>query len=276
MSINVTSNQKSPIRVVLFGGGPILERSVKQFIGLLETHPQIDFLGGFCQSEAQTFKKIVADLWRRRRLLAVPLLLLQFGKTIGHYLFQPRQEIRLNRIMKQVSDRIHFSPDIHAEEILAKVRALSPDLGLIYSSPILKPTLFEIPRYGTLGIHHGKLPEYRGKKTTFWAIYNGEEVAGVTIQKVNSRLDSGEIVKEGNVPINGRSLRAVWKDLETLGFDLYFQAILNFKQVLSEFHPQTEKKGKLYRDPKLKDILVFWGKQLFRKFKIDPIIIFFF
>jgi folate-dependent phosphoribosylglycinamide formyltransferase PurN len=265
MSANPRTQQDSPIRVVLFGGGPVLERSVKQFVGLLEAHPQIDFLGGFCQSEAQSFKAVMADLWRRRRLLAAPLLLMQIGNIIGHYLFQPRMEIRLNRIMKQVSNRIHFFPDIHAEEVLAQVRVLSPELGLIYSSPILKPALFEIPRQGTLGIHHGKLPEYRGKKTTFWAMFNGEEVAGVTIQKVNSRLDGGDIVREGSVPINHRSLRAVWKDLEILGFDLYIQAVLDMKHDTAELRPQQGKKGRLYRDPKYSDILRFWWRQLFRK-----------
>ena len=32
---------KDPIRVVLFGGGPVLERGVRQFIYRLEAHPEI-------------------------------------------------------------------------------------------------------------------------------------------------------------------------------------------------------------------------------------------
>ena len=163
--------------------------------------------------------------------------------------------------MKRLSDRIYFVRDIHAQEVLGRVCALAPDLGLIYGSPILKPELYEIPALGTLGIHHGKLPEYRGKKTTFWAMYNGEQTAGVTIQRVNADLDTGEIALQGKVPIGHRSQQAVWKELETLGLDLYIQAILEVKQGTASYRPQVGKKGKLYRDPKLCDTLTLWRKQ---------------
>jgi len=252
------------IRVVLFGGGPVMERDVKRFICLLESNPEITFLGAFCQSQAQSFWAVTGDLWRRRRLLALPLLLVQTISSALRWLSQPRVESALNREITRLSDRIHYVPDIHAEEVLERVQALSPDLGLIYGSPILKPALFEIPKRGTLGIHHGKVPEYRGKKTTFWAMYNGEATAGVTIQKINAGLDSGQIVKEGEVSIGRQSLRAVWEELETLGLELYIQAILEVKAGTATYRPQVGKKRKLYRDPKLRDILTFWQRQLVR------------
>jgi folate-dependent phosphoribosylglycinamide formyltransferase PurN len=257
--------QKDPIRVVLFGGGPVLERGVKRFICRLEEHPEIEFLGGFCQSQAQTFGAVVKDLWRRRGILALPLLLIQIASRIGRYVSQPRAEAKLNTELNRLADRIHYVPDIHADAVLEGVRLLEPDLGLIYGSPILKPELFEIPRLGTLGIHHGKVPEYRGKKTTFWAMYNGEESAGVTIQKVNAGLDTGQIVKEGEVLIGRRSLRAVWGELEALGLDLYIQAILEIKQGTASFRPQGGKKGRVYRDPGVGDILRLWARKLIRR-----------
>jgi methionyl-tRNA formyltransferase len=111
-----------------------------------------------------------------------------------------------------------------------------------------------------LGIHHGKVPEYRGKKTTFWAMYNGEETAGVTIQKVNAGLDTGEIVKQGAVLIGRRSLPVVWNELETLGLDLYLEAIVEVKRGVASYQPQTGQRGKLYRDPEFGDILSLWWR----------------
>jgi methionyl-tRNA formyltransferase len=167
--------------------------------------------------------------------------------------------------MAPLRERIRIVPNIHAAEVLALVRALQPDLGLIYGSPILKPDLFEIPRCGTLGIHHGKVPEYRGKKTTFWAMYNGEPTAGVTIQKVNAGLDTGQIVKQGEVTIGRRSLGRVWDELETLGLDLYLEAILDLKHGRMTLQQQTGQKGPLYRDPKPRDLLAFWCGQWVRR-----------
>jgi methionyl-tRNA formyltransferase len=153
--------------------------------------------------------------------------------------------------------------------VLDQVHALEPDLGLIYGSPILKPELFKIPNLGTLGIHHGKVPEYRGNKTTFWAMYNGEPVAGVTIQKVNQGLDTGSIVKTGEVKADRRPYQAVFRDLEALGLDLYIQAILEVKHGVAEFKPQSGVKGKLYRNPKLGDFLRFWSRQIQRRLDLS-------
>jgi len=253
-----------PIRVVMFGSGPELNPDANEFVCRLEEHPEIEFLGAFCQAESQSLRAVFMDLWRRRSWLAFPLLAIWVTKKAMRFLLQPREEIALQRRLEKISDRIHFVSNIHAQNVLKQVRALYPDLGLIYGSPILKPELFEIPRLGTLGIHHGKVPEYRGLKTTFWAMYNGERVAGVTIQKVNRGLDTGSIVKTGEVSTQGRAYQAVVHELETLGLDLYMQAILDVKHGIAEYRPQSGAKGKLYHNPKPGDILKFWGRQIRR------------
>jgi folate-dependent phosphoribosylglycinamide formyltransferase PurN len=253
-----------PIRVVMFGSGPELNPDAKEFLCRLEEHPEIEFLGAFCQAQSRSLRAVLIDLWKRRRWLAFPLFAISVINKAVLLLLHPREEIALQRSLEKISDRVHFVTDIHAQNVLEQVRALSPDLGLIYGSPILKPELFEIPGLGTLGIHHGKVPEYRGNKTTFWAMYNGERVAGVTIQKVNRGLDTGSVVKAGEVNAYGRAYQAVVHELETLGLDLYIQAILEVKHGTAEYRPQAGVKGKLYRNPQPGDFVKFWGKQIKR------------
>jgi folate-dependent phosphoribosylglycinamide formyltransferase PurN len=253
-----------PIRVVMFGGGPVLEPDVEEFLVRLEAQPEIELLGAFCQAAGprglRRLAAITADLWRRRRLVALPLLAFQVGGWLQRHVVHIRRQRARSRQLVQLQDRIHYVPDIHAPAVLDQVAALAPDLGLVYGSPILKPALFEIPRCGALGIHHGRVPAYRGKKTTFWAMYNGEVDAGVTIQKINAGLDTGEIVKEGAVPIGGRSYRAVWRDLQALGLDLYIEAILAVRAGAAAYRPQSGPKGKLYRDPTIGDLWRFWWR----------------
>ena len=259
-------NPNKPIRVVVFAGGPTLEWGVKLFLVRLEENPEIEMLACICQSKDQSFSAVIRDLWKRRGFLAFPLMLNQATRIIWSYI---KSDIRIvNKKIAEISDRIHFVPDIHAQSVLQQVRRLSPDLGLIYGSPILKPTLFEIPIHGTLGIHHGMAPKYRGKKTTFWEVYAGEPAAGVIIQKVNAGLDTGEIVKQGAVPIGSRTLGAVWRDLHALGLHLYLQAILEVKHGTANYSPQQGPKSKLCRDPKLVDIISLWGRIIDRKLRI--------
>jgi methionyl-tRNA formyltransferase len=254
------------IRVIMFGSGPVLTHDARLFLCRLEAHPEIELLAAFCQAESQTFVAVAKDLWRRRGLLAAPLLVAWIANGISRFLLSPRAEMEMTRSLARMSKRIFFVPDIHSQQVRDQISALAPDLGLIYGSPILKPCLFDLPTFGTLGIHHGKIPRYRGNKTTFWAMYEGEKAAGVTIQKINAGLDTGSIIKDGEVTIGHRSQRAVWHELEQLGLILYIQAILEVKNGTATYRPQEGPKGKLYKNPTLRDLLIFWGRQIRRRF----------
>ena len=250
-----------PIRVVLFCGGPTLDRAVVHFVTRLESQPEIEFVGGLCQTHGQTLTAVIQDRLRRRGGLGLGLLLVETLRVIGRFVADPQAEMALRRRRPGIQRRIQAFPDIHADAALERLRALNPDLGLIYGGPILRPCLFQIPRLGTLGIHHGKMPQYRGKKTTFWAMYNGEETAGVTIQRVNAGIDTGQIIKRGEVQIDRKSVAMVTHELEELGFTLYVQAILDIKRGTARFSPESGTKGKLYKDPKLSDFVRFWWRQ---------------
>ena len=254
-----------PIRVVMFGSGPELDSDAERFLYKLEDHPEIELLAAFCQAEGQSTAAIFVDVWRRRGLLSFPLFSVWLLNKVVRFCFYSKQELEHQRKLKAIQNRIHFIPNIHAQDVLECVMSLEPDLGLIYGSPILKPELFEIPKLGTLGIHHGKVPEYRGNKTTFWAVYNGEEFAGVTIQKVNKGLDTGTIVKTGEVKAYRRAYQTVFRELKELGLELYIQAILEVKRGVVEYKPQEGVKGKLYRNPKLGDFIRFWGREFKRR-----------
>ena len=258
-----------PIRVVMFGSGPELNPDAKQFLCQVEDHPEIELLGTFCQAEEQSIAAVFADLWKRRGILSLPLFIAWFVNKSLRFFLHPREELLLKQKLGKIQNRVHFVPDIHTQQVLDQVRSLDPDLGLIYGSPILKPELFELPKLGTLGIHHGKVPEYRGNKTTFWMIYNGEKFAGVTIQKVNKGLDTGAIVKSGEVNAYRRPYQTVFHELEALGVELYMQAILDVKNGVAEYKPQSGIKGKLYRNPKLGDFVRFWGRQIKRQLRIE-------
>lgn len=263
-------NHSSPVRVVVFTGGPVLRTSIKRFILLLEKHPGINVLAVFCESPGANTKQVLADLWRRRKWLAGPLYAMHLAGAARQYLFSPGAAFRMKRQMRTLNDRIQYIPDIHAPVVLETIRKLSPELGLIYGSPILKPEIFELPTCGTLGIHHGKLPAYRGKKTTFWAMYNNEPEAGVTIQKVNAGLDTGEIVREGTVSTAGRSLRAVWNALEELGYQLYIDAIIAMKEGTATFRKPQGSTGRLLRDPGMGHLLRFYWKRITRYLNGSP------
>ena len=250
--------------VVVFTGGPVLDDQVLRFVSRIEDEPAIDLVGIVSQSPVRGMRGMIVDLWRRRGILALPILLRNGLAAIINTLFRPAATLERRRSSNAVRDRTHFFDDIHSEDALNHVRGLDPALGLVYGGPILKPGLFSIPELGTLGIHHGKVPDYRGKKTTFWALYNGETEVGVIIQKISDRLDAGDIVRQSTLSVRNRPLPLVRQDLERIGIDLYLDAIQDVIDGTAHCVPQPAGSRPLYKDPTTIELLRFWGRYLIR------------
>jgi len=259
-----------PIRVVFFGG-TFLEYSARRFLSMLVTHPEVEFVGGVCQSPGFSLRHRVRETVRRRGAMAPVSLTVHLIQAALPVLLSPGRSRVIRRNTRRALDRILVVPDVHAPEVLQQVRAMEPDLGVIYGSPLLRPELFSIPRLGTLGIHHGTLPRYRGKKTTFWEVFNGEPAAGVAIQRVNAGLDAGEIVMQGEVPIGRRGVWGVERDVHELGMCLYMDAVLAVHRGTAVTRAQSPV-GRMppYHDPHPLDVLVLGARRIARAFGAHP------
>ena len=77
-----------------------------------------------------------------------------------------------------------------SEELLKRI---SPNLIVLGGAGIIKERIFKIPTIGTLNIHPGLLPEYRGQSVVPWTIYNGDDL-GATAHFIDKNIDKGPIV----------------------------------------------------------------------------------
>jgi len=252
-----------PIRAVLFAD-PFLAASADDFVHRLREHPSIELLAVYCQGPGAGSLARLNDLWRRRGPLGLVIALTEAGAGAVRIVFRSGR----HRRRREALSAIRVVPDLHASDILEQVRRLDPDLGLVYGGPILKPELFRIPKIGTLGIHHGRLPEYRGKKTTFWEMFNGEALAGITIQSIDAGIDTGRVIARSAVPIERKSYSRVWRDVQEVGVALFIDAVLRTAAGepgtgAGDAHEAAPRKpGPLYRDPKPAQLLRFWLKRL--------------
>ena len=65
---------------------------------------------------------------------------------------------------------------------------------------IIDPKKFKSKKL--FNIHFSILPKYRGCHTNFYQILNGEKYSGVTLHKINSGIDTGDIIKQLKFKIN--------------------------------------------------------------------------
>jgi formyl transferase-like protein len=85
--------------------------------------------------------------------------------------------------------------------LLAWLRRLDPDLIVSLQSHRVPPEALAVPRLGWLNLHHGRLPDFRGTFSVFWAMRQGEPVLYATAHLMGSQLDDGPVVVEEAVPV---------------------------------------------------------------------------
>jgi len=88
-----------------------------------------------------------------------------------------------------------ISPNIMLHVVTTKEE--QPDVGVLASFGAIVPKKFlNFPKKGILNIHPSLLPKYRGPSPVQAAILNGEQQTGVTIIKMDEKIDHGPIVAQ--------------------------------------------------------------------------------
>ncbi len=88
-----------------------------------------------------------------------------------------------------------FQPEILDEYAIKYLEEKNPELFIVSAfGKILNKKILEIPKRFCINIHPSLLPKYRGAAPINWAIINGEKKTGVTIIKMNERMDAGDII----------------------------------------------------------------------------------
>jgi folate-dependent phosphoribosylglycinamide formyltransferase PurN len=152
----------------------------------------------------------------------------------------------------------HLVANYHTPDSIALMHSTEPDLGVIYGTNIVKESVFKIPRQGSINLHQGLAPYYRGGPPVFWELYNGESEIGLTVHYVETKVDSGAIILQDTVPLRydygyGMDFQSFISDfcgqLRVRCAELVAEAVRQIALDKAEHKPQDSRTGKRYRLP---------------------------
>lgn len=123
------------------------------------------------------------------------------------------------------------------------MQALSPDLMVVYFTPLIDEAIFSIPRHGSINLHPSLLPLYRGKHPLFWSHLNMDEEIGVTVHFLARGADNGDILSQRRIPlVKGRREKEIeLHAVRDVGVPLLLEAIEMIARGEIEARPQPRK-----------------------------------
>lgn len=82
------------------------------------------------------------------------------------------------------------------------LKEINPELVVVVAyGKILPDDCLNFPKYGCINVHASILPKYRGASPIHFAVLNGDEETGVTVQQMDSGIDTGDILNIIKCPI---------------------------------------------------------------------------
>ncbi len=86
------------------------------------------------------------------------------------------------------------------QQVIELFKAWRVDLIILagYMRVLKKPSEFHCP---IINVHPSLLPKYKGLNAVEQALESGDKTTGCTVHYVNEELDGGEIILQGEVPI---------------------------------------------------------------------------
>jgi len=98
---------------------------------------------------------------------------------------------------------IYQPVDASNPESARYLKSLEADLFVVISfGQILKENILNVPKIFAVNVHGSLLPKYRGAAPINRAIINGDRSTGVTVIKMNARMDEGDIILKEEININ--------------------------------------------------------------------------
>lgn len=73
----------------------------------------------------------------------------------------------------------------------------------VHSLHIAAPAVLAAPAAGAFNLHPGPLPAYAGLNVPTWAIFRGEREHGVTLHRMEAKVDGGPVAYEKRFPLDG-------------------------------------------------------------------------
>jgi len=141
------------------------------------------------------------------------------------------------------------------------IKNLSADIGVVVAYGKLIPkNILETTKLGFLNIHASLLPKWRGAAPIQRSIMNGDKKTGISIMKIQEKLDSGPIMASHELELNSNSTYGeVEKKLSDVGANLLIECLQTIEKGNSKFIEQVHSEATYAKKISKKEAKIDWN-----------------
>lgn len=131
---------------------------------------------------------------------------------------------------------------VREPEFMETLKNLAPDVIVVAAfGQIIPKAILDLPEFGCLNIHASLLPKYRGAAPIQQAVINGDKEAGVTIMKMGTGLDTGDMISRASVLLaEDETGGSLFDRLSELGAELLIKTLPSVFDGTAVYEPQPE------------------------------------
>ncbi len=130
--------------------------------------------------------------------------------------------------------------NLNNDEELKIFKKLLPDIVVVVAYGQIIPKVFlNISKFGFINIHASLLPKWRGAAPIQRAMMNGDKKIGVSIMKIEEKLDSGPILTSKEIDLDKNLTHGeIEKNLSIIGAELLVKSLKTIEGGNSKFVDQ--------------------------------------
>lgn len=173
------------------------------------------------------------------------------------YLYYPYRKIAKDIKVLEVES-------LNDPAVMEHLKDYKADIGVsLLCNQYFNKRLLESFRLGIIGFHPSKLPEYKGSNPIFWQMLQDEPHVGVSIFKLDVKIDCGETIMQDKIKIQrGDTENSLYIKACYLGVEMMVKTVNSMLRGESSIiMRQEDKTGSYFGIPCNNDVVKFMQKK---------------
>ena len=147
------------------------------------------------------------------------------------------------------------------EEEFNIFKKLSPDIVIVVAyGQIIPKNFLTKTKFGFINIHGSLLPKWRGAAPIQRAIINGDKKIGISIMKIEEKLDSGPVLMSKELELDqNKTFGEIEEQLSIEGANLLIESLKIIKTGNSKFINQNHSESSYAKKIEKKETIINWN-----------------